>query len=492
MSDNETISQRERWAQLRFAVVGSLLVAPPPSGELHTAIAALAAREWRHPVTGLPVRFGFSTVERWYYVALRAGADPVRALRSQRRADAGRHRRFDEPLRAALRAQYAAHRGWSAQLHVDNLAVRAAADPSLGPMPSYATVRRYLQANGMQRRKGHKRRDTPGAEAAERHLATREVRSFELAHVNALWHADFHEGSRAVVDTRGRWYKPQLLGILDDCSRLCCHAQWYPAEDVECFVHGLSQALQKRGLPRALMTDNGSAEIAAEATQGLARLGVVHETTLPYSAYQNAKQENWWSVVEGRLLAMLEGVEPLTLDLLNRATFAWVEREYQHRRHQELGGSPIERYRQGPDVARDSPDAETLRRRFRAQTTRVQRRSDGTCSLLGTRFEVPSRFRHIQRLSLGYARFDLRSIDLLDPHTEEPVAVLYPLDKQRNAERGRRALEPVSDSACVDPKAPTARTGSGMAPLLEQLMADYAATGLPPAYLPFDREESDR
>jgi len=490
MSDNDALSERERWARLRFAVVGPLLVAPPPSGELHAAIAALAAQEWRHPVTGLPTRFGFSTVERWYYMALRAGVDPVAALRSQRRADAGRHRRFDEPLRAKLRAQYEAHKGWSVQLHADNLAVLAAADPALGPMPSYATVRRYLEANGMRRRKGQPRRLTPGAEMAERHLATREVRSFEVAHVNALWHADFHEGSRAVIDSRGRWYKPQLLGILDDRSRLCCHAQWYPTENAQYFVHGLSQALQKRGLPRALMTDNGSAEIAAESTQGLARLGIVHETTLPRSAYQNAKQETWWSTVEGRLLAMLDGVEPLTLDLLNRATLAWIEGEYQRRRHQELGCAPIERFLQGPDVARDCPDAETLRRRFRAQTTRVQRRSDGTCSLSSIRFEIPSRFRHLHRLTLRYAHWDLSSIDLIDPDTEQPVAVLYPLDKHRNAERGRRALEPLSATEPVGPNVST-RTASGMAPLLTRLMAEYAATGLPPAYIPCDHEDTD-
>lgn len=79
MSDDEALSERERWARLRFVAVGPLLAAPPPSGELHTAIAALAARSWRHPVTGEPVCFGFSTVERWYYLARRAGADPVRA-----------------------------------------------------------------------------------------------------------------------------------------------------------------------------------------------------------------------------------------------------------------------------------------------------------------------------------------------------------------------------------------------------------------------------
>ena len=54
-------------------------------------------------------------------------------------------------------------------------------------------------------------------------------------------------------------------------------------------MHGLSQAIQKRGLPRALLTDNGSAMVAEEVTEGLLRLGIVHERTLPYSPYQNGK-----------------------------------------------------------------------------------------------------------------------------------------------------------------------------------------------------------
>ena len=67
----------ERWAHLRFSVVGQLLAAPPDKGELKAAIEGLAARTWRHPTTGEPVRFGFSTIERWYYRALRERTDPV-------------------------------------------------------------------------------------------------------------------------------------------------------------------------------------------------------------------------------------------------------------------------------------------------------------------------------------------------------------------------------------------------------------------------------
>jgi len=43
-----------------------LLAAPPPAGELRAEIEKLAAQEWRHPITGAPIHFSFSSVERWY------------------------------------------------------------------------------------------------------------------------------------------------------------------------------------------------------------------------------------------------------------------------------------------------------------------------------------------------------------------------------------------------------------------------------------------
>jgi len=78
-----------------------------------------------------------------------------------------------------------------------------------------------------------------------------------------------------VLTAAGQWQTPQLLGILDDRSRLCCHLQWYLDETAEAVVHGLSQAFQKRALPRALLTDNGAAMLAAETVEGLERLGIV-------------------------------------------------------------------------------------------------------------------------------------------------------------------------------------------------------------------------
>jgi len=485
MIDHPGPSLPERWARLRFSIVGPLLTAPPGPGELRAELEKLATKTWLHPVTGEPVRFAFSTIERWYHQARRAKADPVGALGRKIRKDAGRQKAMGERLCQALIKQYAAHKNWSYRLHYDNLAALVAVDTELGPLPSYSTVRRYMHAQGLVRRRRLAGVDVHGARRAETRLEEREVRSFEAEHTHSLWHLDYHRGSRKVLTPQGQWVTPLALGILDDHSRLACHVQWYLAETAENLAHGLCQAFQKRGLPRSLLTDNGSAMIAGETTQGLVRLSIVHRTTLPYSPYQNGKQENFWAQLEGRLFSMLEGVPDLSLGLLNEATQAWVEMEYHRRLHSEIKQTPLERYLEAPNVGRRCPDSEDLRLAFTTETKRTLRRSDCTVSIEGRRFEVPARYRDLSRPTLRYASWDLTHVWMVDERTGASLCRLYPLDKARNADGQRRTIPTHQDHKNLPEPEP------GMAPLLEQLMAEYAATGLPPAYLPKDDAVSD-
>jgi transposase InsO family protein len=470
----------ERWAHLRFSVIGQLLAAPPVKGALRSELDTLAAREWRHPVSGEPVHFGVSTIERWYYRALKERQDPVAVLRRKRREDAGQQAAIGEVLRQALLAQYAAHKSWSVKLHWDNLAALAETRPELKPVPSYSTVRRFLAAHGLEKRRPLTSRQTTGALLAEARLEQREVRSYEAEYVNSLWHWDFHHGSRKVLTPRGEWRTPFLLGILDDRSRLACHLQWYLAETAENVAHGLSQAIQKRGLPRAAMSDNGAAMTAAEITEGLARLGILHQTTLPYSPYQNAKQEAFWGPVEGRLIAMLEDVQDLTLARLNEATQAWVEYDYNRKIHSEIGGAPITRFLAGPEVTRPSPDSAALRLAFTRTERRTLRKSDGSLAIEGRRFEVPNRYRHFTRLEIRFASWDLTLVHLVDEQTGMVLCRLFPQDKTRNASGLRRSLEPLTATPV------TVKPAGGMAPLLANFINQQTETGLPPAYLPKD------
>jgi len=472
LSSEDDLPQRDRWARLRFAIIGPLLAAPPAAGELHDALNALAAKSWRHPFSGIDVRFAVSTIERWLYAAKKA-ADPVQALRNQVRRDIGRFPSLSVEAVQALTTQYREHPGWTAQLHHDNLRVTLGAAGT--KCPSYPSVRRYLKAQGLLRRRPPKRA-TDGAIAARDRLEQREVRSYEVEHVLQLLHLDFHHGSRKVLTRRGEYVKPLLVGFIDDRSRFLCHAQWYTNERTEELVHGLCQALQKVGLPRSLMTDRGSAMISGEFTAGLHHLGILHLPTLPHSPHVNGKQENIWGRVEGRLLAMLEGEANLTLEQLNVATQAWVTQEYHRTMHSELGATPMQRYLAGPNVGRECPGSEELRAAFRIEVKRKQRRSDGTVSLDGQRFEIPSRYRRLDEIHLRYARWDLARVDLIDARSGQVLSPVRPLDKAANADALRRRVDPTTDM--------TPMPAAGIAPLLKKMIADYAATGLPPAYLP--------
>lgn len=125
--------KRDRWARLRFSIIGPLLAAPPGPGQLHGALQHLAAKTWRNPVSGLDIAFSFPTLERWYYAAKAAG-DPVAVLKDSLRGDIGRFPSMKPVVMDALTTQYREHQGWTAQLHYDNLC--AALEPDGVALPS--------------------------------------------------------------------------------------------------------------------------------------------------------------------------------------------------------------------------------------------------------------------------------------------------------------------------------------------------------------------
>jgi putative transposase len=486
VSESEKPSIHERWARLRFSVIGHLLAAPPEKGALRAALRELAQRTWLHPVTGAPVRFGLSTIERWLYQARRTPRDPFGVLRRKVRKDLGFQQSVSAPVQLLLREQYASHASWSVQLHYLNLKAMAEMHPELGPVPCYSTVRRFFKAHGLRKIRRVSARRTEGTERAEKHVMQFEVRSYEVEYVNQLWHWDGHKTSIQVLTPRGEYETPILIGILDDRSRLVCHLQWYlGAERSQILAHALGQAFMKRGLPASGYHDNGKAMIATEIGEGLTRLGLVDANTMAYSAYMNGKIEVLWNSVEGQLLAMLENVRDLTLEALNEATQAWAEYHYNRFPHSETGQKPLDRYLAGRDVSRPCPDSATLRLAFTRTERRIQRMSDGTVVLAGRRFEVPNPYRHLRQLPIRYAHWDLTHVYLADERTGEVLCRLFPQDKLANARGARRPLEPVARPPGASPVKPLQATAQ-LAPLLSKLLSQQAATGLPPPYLPMD------
>ncbi len=190
-------------------------------------------------------------------------------------------------------------------------------------------------------------------------------------------------------------------------------------------------------------------------------------------------------------MAMIGSTKELTLERLNLLTQVWLEQDYHRKRHSEIATTPLQRFTNATSVGRDAPGSETLRRAFRKRERRRQRRSDGTCSLEGKRFEIPSRFGKLEYVTLSYARWDLSNVELIDPDTGAVLSRVYPLDKQANASGARRTRESphqtiASQYGQTEPvEAPLcAVDDQGLSPLMRKLIREYAATGKPPGFIP--------
>jgi len=465
----------------RFAVISPLLTSPPETGQLQEALRELARLDHQHPTDPhRRIQLSVSTLERWYYKA-RQASNPIEALRKARRSDHGQARVCDAYFHTVLRKQYDDYSHWSAQLHYDNLLTRAQHDSKL-QVPSYSTVSRYMKRQGWFKQ-SKLRRATAGAVKARTRLQSREVRSFEVEYVNGLWHLDFHHCSIPVMNAKGEWKTPKALCVIDDRSRIVCHIQWYWEEDTRSLAHGFMQALQKRGLPRSLMTDNGSAMTSEAFVQGLRDLSIVHETTLPYSPYQNAKQEIFWSRLEGRLMAMINDQKDLTLNQLNEYTQIWVEHDYHRREHRELKATPLSVFCHGKNVSRTCPSTDALRRAFTQSETRAQRKSDGTIGVRAQRYEVPNAFRHLKHIHVRYAPWDMTTLAMVDPDSGAFIQRLLPWNKVAASDGQRRPLT----KAVITP-APIPKTEPP--PLLQGMIDEFRESGLPTPYLIMEEEMS--
>jgi putative transposase len=179
---------------------------------------------------------------------------------------------------------------------------------------------------------------------------------------------------------------------------------------------------------------------------------------------------------------MLDGVKDMTLGKLNEATQAWAELDHNRSVQSEIDCAPLERFINVKDVGRRCPESEVLRQAFTEELSRTQRKSDGTISVEGVRFELPSRYLHFDKVTVRYAAWDLSHVYLADGRSGAVLARLYPQDKQKNADGRRRIKESLAGS----PGSAPAPSSGEMAPLLAKLIADYAACGVPPAYLSKD------
>jgi len=393
-------------ALFRYRVIAPLLSLERVRGELKRGIERLTLIRHEHPYRG-SIEVGRGTIEEWYYLFRNGGLD---ALGPRGRKDRGQARRIDDEVLEALE-ELARDRP---DLSGVDLAAELKARFGEERAPSLSTLYRALRARGLDDRGAPVRRD---------HRAY----GFELA--GDCWQGDVMHGP-ALCSVDGRRRKTYLIAILDDATRLICHAEFYLAENLVSLKDCLKQALLKRGVPVRFYFDNGKIFRSRLMLQIAARLGIHLIHTRPYRPQGRAKLERWFRTVRMSFLRRLDINRIDDLAALNRLLFAWIEGEYHVRPHRGIDReTPLDRWMRLSGGIRSLPQEIDLERLFMSETTRRVGK-DGTLSLHGKRFEAGPNFIG-QKVTVLFDARDLRRI-LLEREGGE-VEAIFPVDLEGNS-----------------------------------------------------------
>jgi putative transposase len=345
------------------------------AAERGALVRELAAMDHARP-GGETVRVGRSTLDRWVRAYRRGGFDALvpAPRRGVRRVpgevlDLAVALKTEAPARSAV------------------LVAQILAESGRGGC-SKRTIQRHFARLGLNTR-------PDGAPA-------KVYGRFEAAARNDLWTGDAMHGP--VVAGR----KSYLLAFIDDHSRLLAGYLWTVAEDTVRLESALRPGLAARGVPKAVLVDNGSAFVSAPFLRACAVLGVRLIHARPRAATTKGKIERFFRTVRSQFVVEVEARGVASLAELNSLFSAWVEVVYHRRVHSETGQSPLERFEAGGTPA--LPSRDQLHEAFLWAETRTVTKT-ATVSLHGNCFEVDAALVG-RRVDLVFNPFDLTSIEV--------------------------------------------------------------------------------
>jgi transposase InsO family protein len=366
MKDDDK-ERRNAVALFRYGLIADLLHWPRGKRGLGEMIAKKAERE--HDIPGSRrCRVAPETIRDWLKDYRQGGFD---ALLPKTRRDQGQARAIPQSVVDLLCMIKDDKPALSVRMVIE--AARASGDVPSDLDLAPATVHRLLSRSGLMERQP----DEP---------TSNDRRRFSFAKAGELWMSDAMHGPAVLVERKRR--KTYLLSCLDDATRVIPYAAFALGENVACFLPVLEQAIRRRGIPKRLYVDNGSAYRSHHLSLVCAKLGVTLIHARPYKPQGKGKQERWHREVRRQCLGTLNEQDTTSLEALNRRLWAWVEGEYHQAPHKGLGGeTPIDRWAQVSDEVR-LPDAQVdLGALFLFEEKRKVHK-DRTVSLRGVVYEV--------------------------------------------------------------------------------------------------------
>jgi putative transposase len=357
--------------------------------------------------------YSASTLESWYYAYRARG---FAALQRQPRQDKGTRKALSPEACQVLLEWRQRYPQLKIKVLVRQLVAQGALPAGTFSLPS---VYRLLTEHHLDARS---LRHHPGPQ-------TGPTKAFECSWANELWMADLMFGPTLKLAS-GQVIHTRLFALLDDCSRLIPHAQYYTSEKLDGFLDCLRQALARRGFPEKLYPDQGKIFTGYHLQIVCANLQVRLCHAKPYAAWSRGKLERWFRTLQQDFEARLV-IDPVhTLEELNQRLWRWIESEYHQRTHSALDSqTPAERFAQRAVHLRTADPHTDWEALF---LTRAQRRVrlDATISLEGQLWEVPLHLRG-QLIQIRFDPFTWKRVEIW--WDNRFVGRAHRCDKQLNA-----------------------------------------------------------
>lgn len=398
-------------ALARHAAVSWIQEALKSQFTLARALSLASERTWGDKL------YAASTLERWYY---QFDAHGFSALQRQPRKDKGTRKALGPEAGQALLELRRQQPQLKVKVLVRQLLDQGTLQSGTFSLPS---VYRFLAEHGLDSR------SIKHPVPLTLPLSGGPTKAFECALANELWMTDMMFGPSLKLAT-GPVLHTRLFALLDDCSRLVPHAQYYASEQLDAFLDCFRQALARRGFPEKLYTDRGKIFTSYHLQVICANLGVRLCHAKPYAAWSRGKIERWFRTLQEDFQARLV-LDPVhDLAELNQRLWRWIETEYHLRVHSALQGqSPAERFAQRALNLRTADPQTDWEGLFLARAQR-RVRLDATVSLEGLLWEVPIHLRG-QLIQLRFDPFTWQRVEVW--HQDHFVARARRCDKQLNA-----------------------------------------------------------
>lgn len=314
--------KRQDIALKRFALIGPVINGFEQNAEAY--FRAVCEQPIDMPHYGLR-EYSPKTIRRWSNDYNRYGFE---ALKPGFRSDRGKSRKVTPELEEAIAKKFEEFPRAKGSVVYDQLVKEGKLSPA---KLSRSTFYRYL-AN---------RPDLKSLSGE----STGHTQRFSYEFINELWQADVMYGPRIRDGRKKR--DTYLICFLDDASRLIPYSGFAFAMDFLTLRQFLKEAVQRRGKPKMLYTDNAK----IYRTQQLALLcagfgcSVVHAR--PYHAAGKGKQERFFGTVRTRFLSTID--TEVSLDELNRRYQHWLDEDYHRKKHSTLGRSPLDFFMEQAD-----------------------------------------------------------------------------------------------------------------------------------------------